>query len=156
VNVFIDHLCTPPETASIYSAIANHHTSQITTAPAKPFPALATALTVAILQIPALRSSRHSRPCRTLANCQLNHSAISSQPPLQSSTELDCPNSLLYNHFLRTTSKTSFSYWCVSVRFRRTCLPSRRSETAVCSFVYCTRCLFRGLCLATGLNSTIH
>jgi hypothetical protein len=45
-------------------------------------------LTVEILQLPALRSSYHSRPCRI----QLNYSAISSQLPLQSSTELPTLN----------------------------------------------------------------
>jgi hypothetical protein len=40
-----------------------------------------------ILQFQAFRSSCHSRPCRTLVNCQVNYSAISSQPPLQSSTD---------------------------------------------------------------------
>jgi hypothetical protein len=36
---FIDHLYTPLKTTSNYNAIANLHNSQITTAPAKPFPA---------------------------------------------------------------------------------------------------------------------
>jgi hypothetical protein len=35
---FIDHMYTPPRTTSNYSAIDNLHNSQITTAPAKPFP----------------------------------------------------------------------------------------------------------------------
>jgi hypothetical protein len=39
VNEFIDHLHTPLENASNYGAIDNLHNSQITTAPAKPFPA---------------------------------------------------------------------------------------------------------------------
>jgi hypothetical protein len=34
---FIDHLYTQLETTINYSAIVNHHTLQITTAPAKPF-----------------------------------------------------------------------------------------------------------------------
>jgi hypothetical protein len=37
VNGFIDHLYTPLGTTSNYSATANLHNSQITTAPAKPF-----------------------------------------------------------------------------------------------------------------------
>jgi hypothetical protein len=57
VNSFIDHLYTPVKTTSTYNAIADFHTSQITTESAKPFPAccsftshsLATALTVEIL-----------------------------------------------------------------------------------------------------------
>jgi hypothetical protein len=43
---------------------------------------------VGILQLTTLRSLRHSRPYRTHVNCQLNYSAISSQPPLKRSTEL--------------------------------------------------------------------
>jgi hypothetical protein len=37
VSGFVDHLHTPPGTTSNFSAIANLHNSQITTAPAKPF-----------------------------------------------------------------------------------------------------------------------
>jgi hypothetical protein len=59
---FIDDLCTPLRTTSNYSAIANLHVSQVTTAYAKPFPAcyvftshsLATAFfTVEIIQLSA-------------------------------------------------------------------------------------------------------
>jgi hypothetical protein len=39
MNGFIDHLCTPLGTTSHYSAIADLHTLQVTTAPAKSFPA---------------------------------------------------------------------------------------------------------------------
>jgi hypothetical protein len=39
VNGFIEHLHTPLGTTSNYIAIANFHNSQITTTPAKPFPA---------------------------------------------------------------------------------------------------------------------
>jgi hypothetical protein len=44
--------------------------------------------TVEIIQLHMLRSSCHSCPCRTLVNCQLNYSVVSSQPPLQSSIGL--------------------------------------------------------------------
>jgi hypothetical protein len=40
MNKFIDHLNTPLGTTSNYSAIANHHTLQNTTTPAKPFSSL--------------------------------------------------------------------------------------------------------------------
>jgi hypothetical protein len=40
VNGFTDHLYTPLGTTSNYSAIANLHTLQITTAPPKPFSSL--------------------------------------------------------------------------------------------------------------------
>jgi hypothetical protein len=64
---------------SNYSVIVNLHTLRITTASIKPFPAFSWQrfLTVETLQLPDLRSSCHSCPC----NCQLNHSAISSDPP---------------------------------------------------------------------------
>jgi hypothetical protein len=39
VNGFVDHLYTPLGITSSYNATANLHNSQITTAPAKPFPA---------------------------------------------------------------------------------------------------------------------
>jgi hypothetical protein len=39
VNGFIDYLYTPPGITSNYSSVANLRTLQITTAPAKPFPA---------------------------------------------------------------------------------------------------------------------
>jgi hypothetical protein len=78
---FIDILYTPLGTTGNYSTAADSHTSQFTTASAKPFPAccvnsrsLATASTLMILHLPALRSSCHSCPCRTLVNsvnCQL-------------------------------------------------------------------------------------
>jgi hypothetical protein len=48
-------------------------------------------LTVQIHQLPAFRSSCYSLPCRTQPN-SLNYSTISSQPPLQSSTELPTLN----------------------------------------------------------------
>jgi hypothetical protein len=103
VNGFIDHLHTPLGTTSTYNTIADFHTSQTTTAPAKPFPAccvfishsLATAANSGNLQLYAFMSSCHSCPCRTFLNCQLNYSTISSQPSLQSSTELPTLNSQL-------------------------------------------------------------
>jgi hypothetical protein len=70
VNGFIDLLYTPLGTTSNYSATFNLHTLQITTAPAKPFPACCVLtwqqlLTVDILQLSALRSSCRSLPCIT-------------------------------------------------------------------------------------------
>jgi hypothetical protein len=64
VNGFIDHLHTALETTSNISVSANLNTSQITTAPAKPFSSLLSSsavpwqrlLRVEILQLPALRS----------------------------------------------------------------------------------------------------
>jgi hypothetical protein len=70
---FIDHLYTRLGTTSSDSATVNPHNSQITIAPVKRFPAcsiftsrsLATAITVEILQVYALRSSLHRLPYRT-------------------------------------------------------------------------------------------
>jgi hypothetical protein len=91
VNEFFDHLYTPLGTTSNYRAIVVLHTSQIITAPAKFFqPAVSLAvpwqrlLTVEIPQLHALRFFLHGLPCRPAY--QLNYSAISSQPPLQSLT----------------------------------------------------------------------
>jgi hypothetical protein len=94
MNGFIDHLCTPLGTTGNYSATANLHTLQITTAPAKLFhPAMPSSavpwqrlLTVEILQLPALRSYLHSLPCSTqlsTENWQLTPrlTTISHQPP---------------------------------------------------------------------------
>jgi hypothetical protein len=69
VNGVVDHLYY-----SNYSATANLHNSQITTAAAKPFSSLLSSpaiswqqlLTVEILQLHMLRSCLHSLPCRTL------------------------------------------------------------------------------------------
>jgi hypothetical protein len=117
-------------------------------------------LTMEILQLPALWSSCHSRPC------QLNYSAMSPQQHLQSSAELptlnklDCPSSLLYNHFAWITSKTPFFYRCVRVRSRGNVFtqPFLRNGRLFIRLLHskgCTRCLFRSLCLATGLCATI-
>jgi hypothetical protein len=94
---FIDTLCTSRGTTSNYSTTADLHTSQFTTAPNKPFPsAVSTAvswqrlLTVEILQLPALGSFPGRLSFRTAWQLfpQLKWIAISSQPPLQSSTAL--------------------------------------------------------------------
>jgi hypothetical protein len=78
-QVVTHNLYTRLKTTSNYSAIANLHNLQITTAPTKPFPAcfvltsrsLATVLTVEIFQIHALRSHLHGLPCRTQRNSLL-------------------------------------------------------------------------------------
>jgi hypothetical protein len=90
VNGFIDHLYTQLGTTSNYSATANIHNSQIITAPAKSFqPAVSSPafprqrlLSAEILQFHVFRFYLHSCPCRTLPNCQLNYSAVSSLPLL--------------------------------------------------------------------------
>jgi hypothetical protein len=108
----------------------------------------------------------HSRQCNTLVNCQLNYGAISSQPPLQSSTEMPTPNSLdfprclLYNFSVQTTSKRPFLYCCVRLHLRGNvftepllrngCLFTRLLHSNGCT------CLFRGPCLATGLHAIIQ
>jgi hypothetical protein len=99
---YIDHLYTPLGTASNCSAIAELHSLQITTATTKPSPAccvlnsrsLATALTVEIIQFPALTSLLSGEyPASELGvNCQINYSIISSQPLLQNSSQLPTLN----------------------------------------------------------------
>jgi hypothetical protein len=62
-------LLTPLWTTRNYSAITDLHTLQLSLFPAccvVTSHSLATALTVEILQLPVIRSSCHSRPCRTL------------------------------------------------------------------------------------------
>jgi hypothetical protein len=74
-------------------------------------------------------------------SCQLsnkNHSAVSSQPPLQISTELpilnslDCPSCLLHNSSARTISKTALFYSCCVFLSAGICVPSRCTKRAVC------------------------
>jgi hypothetical protein len=94
VNGFIDYLYTPLGTTSTYNAIADFHNSQITTAPAKPFPACCVFTSRSLEKASNSGDSSVSRPQVLLPqppvqnSCQLNYSAISFQPPLQSSTEL--------------------------------------------------------------------
>jgi hypothetical protein len=96
---FIDHLYPRLGTTSNYGATAELHNSQITIAPAKPFPAccsftsrsLATASNSGDSSASELRSPCHNRPCRTLFNCHLKYSAMAPQLPLQSSAELVAP-----------------------------------------------------------------
>jgi hypothetical protein len=69
----LDHFTTRLETASNYSAIANLHNSEITTAPVKPFPAcfvytscsLVTASKSGDPSVSTLKSSLHSLPYKT-------------------------------------------------------------------------------------------
>jgi hypothetical protein len=116
-------------------------------------------LTVEILQLLALRFLIAA--ARAELN-SLNYSAISSQTPLQSSTELptltklDCPSCLLYNSSARTTSKTPFFCCCVHVCFGWNMFtePLIRNGRLFIRLLHsngCTRCLIRGLCLTTGL-----
>jgi hypothetical protein len=119
VNRFIDRLHTPLGTLSNYSAIANFHTSQIPTAPGKPFSSLS------CLNQPTPSNGfqqwrfftfqhsgpRHSGPCRNQLNCHMDYNATSFQPLLQNSTELatlswlDYPSSLFKISSARTHRK---------------------------------------------------
>jgi hypothetical protein len=77
-NGFIDHLYTPLGTTSNYSATANFHNSQTTTAPAKPFPAccvfttrsLATASNSGDSSASRAQVLCHSHSYRSQLNCQ--------------------------------------------------------------------------------------
>jgi hypothetical protein len=94
-------------------------------------------LTVEILQLQALRSSCHCRPCRTL----VNYSTISFQLPLQSSTDSLPPVLFFINPRCESCRKhpISNSTSIVACVFISTgiCLPSHCSETAICLFAYC-------------------
>jgi hypothetical protein len=95
-------------TTSNYSAIANLHTLQSTTATAKSLPAVPwqRLLTVGILQLHALRFWSSRRPVQnSIDNYQLNYSAISSQLPLQSSTDRLPQFSSFYNSSARCVRK---------------------------------------------------
>jgi hypothetical protein len=97
VNGFIDHLHTQLGTACNYSAIANLHNSQITTAPSEPF--------IACFVFTS----------RSLAAA--SSSGDSSQPPVQNSTDnWLCRRSCLQdNSSARTTQKTQPLYCCRGV-----------------------------------------
>jgi hypothetical protein len=87
VNGFTDHLHTRPGITSNYSATANLHNSQMTTAPAKPFPAccVSTSRSLAMASNSGDSSDSRSR-------------VLSPQPPMQNWTELtELKSKLLYD-----------------------------------------------------------
>jgi hypothetical protein len=112
INGFIDHLHYS-ELQAITAPPLIFHNSQITTVPAKPFPAscvftsrfLQQLPTVESLQLHALRSCLHSLPYWT----QLS-------PDLPIAVLTNCP---AYNISARTTQKTPFFYCCVRVCWGR-------------------------------------
>jgi hypothetical protein len=147
VNGFINHLYTPLGTKSNYSAIANLHTLQITTAPVKPFFSLlchsedssASRPKVHLSQPPMQNScqlstatiapSPLSLPCRAQLTGRPNYSAISSQPPLQSSTNRPPQFLSLYNFPVRTGRTTLRSPAECAAVAAGTRSPSRCPET---------------------------
>jgi hypothetical protein len=147
---FTHHLHELLGTTSNYSAITDLHASQITTH--CPFPAwyvsnsrsLATAsnsgdTSVSTTDVVTVR--RISR--------NWTHSA-----GLSAINWTGCPSSLFYKHFARAESKTPFFYCCVRVRgkvFTEPLLTNSRLFIRLLHSNGCTSCLFRGLCLATGL-----
>jgi hypothetical protein len=102
VNGFIDHLYTRLGTTSHYSATANSHNSQTTTASAKPFTACcvfnSSSLAMASNSGESSASRVHVVTVRrisrnwTLVDCHLNCSASSFQLSFQSSTQLSTLN----------------------------------------------------------------
>jgi hypothetical protein len=74
------HLYTPLGTTSNYSAIADFHTLQINTAPAKTFPACY------VFTNRSLVTASNSEDSSASVLTSLLSGAISSQPPLQNST----------------------------------------------------------------------
>jgi hypothetical protein len=127
-------------------------------------------LTVEILQLPELRSSCHNRPCRILVNslnCQLstNCSAISSQPPLQSSAELPTLTSLsillsaglvslLYSFGADPTESTDFNSFYIVGVFTDP-LPRNYRFLIHQLDIRGRTSLFRGLCPSRGLYAAI-
>jgi hypothetical protein len=99
---FFDHLHTPLGTKSNYSATANLHTLQIPQHPLSPSPAccvftsrsLGTASKSGYYSASRAHVVTVRRISRNwaLVDCQLNYSTVSSQPPLQSSTQLPTLN----------------------------------------------------------------
>jgi hypothetical protein len=84
VNAFIDHLYTRLGTTSNYSATANLHNSQITTALAIPFPAFCVFTSCSLAT--ASNSGHSSASCAQV---------LSSQPPVQNTTlSLPCRTQL--------------------------------------------------------------
>jgi hypothetical protein len=122
VNGFIDHLYTPFGTSSNYSATANLHNPQITTASANPFPACCV---VIIRSLATASNSRDSSASRA--------QVFSSQTPVKNSlSRLNC---LQDNSSARTTQKHAVSN-STSIVARRfiaagTCLSSRCLETSL-------------------------
>jgi hypothetical protein len=108
LGVTIDGVCTsewiywrlhtPLGTTSNYSAIANFHALQITTAPSKPFPACCVLTSLSLATASNSEGSSASRAQVLLSqppvhnSCQLNYNNISSKPPLHSSTQLPTLN----------------------------------------------------------------
>jgi hypothetical protein len=75
--------------------------------------------------------------------------------------ELDYPNCLLYNSSARTALKTPIFYSYMLVRFCGNVFtePLLRNGRLFIRLLHsngCTRCLFRGLCLATDLYATLR
>jgi hypothetical protein len=103
-------LHAPLGTTNNYSDIANLHIVQITTAPAKPFPACCVLTSPSLATASNSGDSSSSRAQVPLSqppvqnSCQLNYSAISSQPPLQSSTYCE-PSTNSMNSRLATISQ---------------------------------------------------
>jgi hypothetical protein len=89
-------------------------------------------LSVEVLQLHALRTSCHSCPCRILANCQLSDSAIYSQPPWKSSTELVAP--ILFFITARRGRRRQHPVVCVTVA-AGTCLSGRCQETDITAYL---------------------
>jgi hypothetical protein len=95
---FIDFFSTRLGTTSNYSAIANLHTLQITTAPAKPFPACCVFTSHSLVTD---SNSGHSSRAHALSERRLPSSCLFSwQTPVQN--WLGCPICLPYNPFART------------------------------------------------------
>jgi hypothetical protein len=96
MNGFIDHLYTPLGTTSNYSATADLHTLQITTAPAKPFPAcyVLTSRFLATTSNSGDSSASHAQVLLSQPPVQNSCQLSKRHPSFQSSTELPTLNQL--------------------------------------------------------------
>jgi hypothetical protein len=116
IGEWIDPLYTPLGTASNHNTIAELHTLQITIAPAKPFPvcciftsrSLATASNSGDASVSRAQVLLSQPPvqnfCQLLTQLQrhLFSASLAELNWLPTLNWIDCPNSLLYNHFART------------------------------------------------------
>jgi hypothetical protein len=127
------HLYTRLRTTSSYSAVADLHTLQITTAPAKPFPACC------VFNSHSLATASNSGdPSASHAH------VLSSQPPVQNSTELIDPTLMVITSWHRPHRKQHCVCVCCcwnvfTELFPRNCCGAdhrkHRSSVVACTYV---------------------
>jgi hypothetical protein len=129
---FTDHLYRWLRTTSSYSAFANLHKSQITTAPAKPFPACGVFTSHSLAT--ASNSGDSSASCPQI---------FSSQPPVPNWTRFSsCPG---YNNPTWTTQKTPL-FPTVTLLLQRECVYRGIAQKQQ---------LLQSYCLTAGVYATV-